>query len=60
MARFHECADLARDCIRLAGLAQNAELREKLMEMARVSMAAAMQEEQAAPSLVPLDEEPPP
>ena len=41
-----ECIDYARECIRLAqSAANNPELRESLMRMAREWMAAAMHEE---------------
>ena len=44
----HECEDYARECVRLAGLAENSELREQLIDMARECMAAAMHEEPPA------------
>jgi hypothetical protein len=42
-----EMEGYARDCVRLAGLAQDHELREQLLQMARHWMAAAMHEERA-------------
>jgi len=37
----------ARECVRLAGQAETPELRDKLIELARVWMDAAMTEEEA-------------
>ena len=37
-----ECVDYARECVRLAGLTDNPELREQLLNMAREWMATAM------------------
>jgi hypothetical protein len=37
----------ARECVRLAGRAQTPELRDKLIELARVWMDAALTEEEA-------------
>jgi len=40
-----ECVDYARECVRLAGMAENdPELREWLIQAARLWMAAAMHE----------------
>jgi hypothetical protein len=44
MASDKECVDHARECVRLAGLAQDAELRERLLSIAREWMATAMHE----------------
>ena len=41
-----ECVDYARDCVRLAGMAEsNPELHKSLLQMAREWMAVAMHEE---------------
>jgi hypothetical protein len=39
-----EFEDFARDCVRLAGQAENPELRERLLKIARDWMQAAMDE----------------
>ena len=39
--------DYARECVRLAGRAETPELRDKLIELARVWMDAALTEEEA-------------
>jgi hypothetical protein len=39
-----EFEDFARDCVRLAGQAENPELRERLLKIARDWMQAAMEE----------------
>jgi hypothetical protein len=39
-----ECVGYARECVRLAGLTDNPELREQLLNMAREWMATAMHE----------------
>ncbi len=39
--------DYARECVRLAGRAQTPELRDQLIELARVWMDAAITEEEA-------------
>jgi hypothetical protein len=44
MATDEECVDYARECVRLAGLANDQELREQLLQMARNWMAEAMHE----------------
>ena len=44
MATDEKCVEYARDCVRLAGLATDRELREQLLQMARSWMAEAMQE----------------
>ena len=44
MATDEECVGYARECVRLAGLATDQELREQLLQMARNWMAEAMQE----------------
>ena len=41
----NECFDYARDCVRLANMADNPELREQLLKMAREWMAVAMKED---------------
>ena len=45
-----ECVSYARDCVRLAGLAKDEQLREQLLNMAREWMAAAMHERKAPES----------
>jgi hypothetical protein len=40
--------DYARECVRLAGQAENADARDKLIDLARVWMDAAITEEAAA------------
>ena len=47
MATDIECVGYARQCVRLAGLAEDPELRERLLSMAREWMAVAMQENPA-------------
>jgi hypothetical protein len=49
----NECVVYARECVRLAGLAESPELRKKLLQMARDWMAAAMRDEKTAPKLSP-------
>ena len=44
MTTDNECVGDARECVRLAGLAANADLREKLPQMARERMATATHE----------------
>ena len=44
MATDEECVGYARECVRLAGLATDKELREQLLQMARHWMAEAMHE----------------
>ena len=44
MAADEECVGYARECVRLAGLATDQELREQLLQMARNWMAEAMHE----------------
>jgi hypothetical protein len=39
-----ECVDYARECVRLAGLAQDQYMRDQLLNLAREWMAAAMHE----------------
>jgi hypothetical protein len=39
-----ECVDYARECVRLAGLTKDPQLREQLLNLAREWMADAMQE----------------
>jgi hypothetical protein len=53
MASDKECVDHARECVRLAGLAQDAELRERLLNIAREWMATAMHE-RFMPDIKPL------
>lgn len=50
MIAENECVAFARDCVRLAGLAENPELRERLLQMARKWMAVAMHEEKVPES----------
>jgi hypothetical protein len=42
-----ECMDYARECVRLAGLTKDPELREHLLSLAREWMAMAMHERKA-------------
>jgi hypothetical protein len=44
MATDEACVGYARECVRLAGLAADQELREQLLQMARNWMAEAMHE----------------
>jgi hypothetical protein len=44
MATDEECVEYARECVRLAGLATDQELRDQLLQMARNWMAEAMHE----------------
>ena len=44
MATDEGCVEYARECVRLAGLATDQELREQLLQMARNWMAEAMHE----------------
>ena len=44
MAIDEECVGYARECVRLAGLATDQEVREQLLQMARNWMAEAMHE----------------
>ena len=44
MATDQEYVDYARDCVRLAGLVQDQQIRDKLLNMAREWMAVAMHE----------------
>jgi hypothetical protein len=39
-----DCVNYARDCVRLAGMASDPELQERLLQIAREWMAAAMHE----------------
>jgi hypothetical protein len=45
MASDKEMEEYARDCVRLAQLADDQQVREQLLQMAREWMAAAMREE---------------
>jgi hypothetical protein len=45
MAIDHVCEGYARECVRLAGLAKDQQLRDQLLDMAREWMAAAMWEQ---------------
>jgi hypothetical protein len=49
MATESECIEYARECVRLAGLTDDPDIRDRLLEIARDWMAAAMGE--AAPSI---------
>ena len=55
MATESECIQYARECVRLAGLTDDPDIRDRLLEIAREWMAAAMGEdvsmEAAAPSI---------
>jgi hypothetical protein len=42
MTSDKECVDYARECVRLAELTKDAELRDHLLNMARAWMSAAM------------------
>lgn len=53
MVSDDECVEYARECVRLAGLVENPELRERLLNMAREWMAVAMHERQT-PEAKPL------
>jgi len=44
MTTDQEYVDYARDCVRLAGLVQDQQIRDKLLDMAREWMAVAMHE----------------
>jgi hypothetical protein len=44
MATDEQCVNYARECVRLAGLATDKELREQLLQMALNWMAEAMHE----------------
>jgi hypothetical protein len=44
MATDNECEAYARDCVRLAALAKDPQLRDQLLNMAREWIAAAMHE----------------
>ena len=46
MSEAQKYQDYARECVRLAGQAQTPELRDKLIELARVCMDAAITEEE--------------
>ena len=45
MTKDSDCVGYARDCVRLATLTADEQIREQLMQMAREWMAVAMQEE---------------
>jgi hypothetical protein len=45
MATDNEYVSYARDCVRLAGLTNDPELRERLLDMARAWMAVMREEE---------------
>ena len=47
MSEAKKYHDYARECVRLAGQAETPELRDKLIELARVWMDAALTEEEA-------------
>jgi hypothetical protein len=60
MATDEECVGYARECVRLAGLATDQDLREHLLQMARNWMAEAMHERcKDAIALKPASREPP-
>ena len=56
MVSDNECVEYARECVRLAGLVEEPELRERLLSMAREWMAVAMHEQQT-PEAKPLKSE---
>jgi hypothetical protein len=47
MATANECMDYARDCVRLAELTKDSELRNHLLNLGRQWMAMAMDEDKA-------------
>ena len=47
MATDDECTGYARECVRLAGLTKDPQLRDQLLDMAREWMGAAMHDEAA-------------
>ena len=47
MATANECMDYARDCVRLAELTKDSELRNHLLKLGRQWMAMAMHEDKA-------------
>ena len=51
MANDKECEGYAHECVRLAGLTDDHEIREQLFQMAREWMAQAMHEEKMPKSL---------
>jgi hypothetical protein len=53
MSSGPEFEEFARDCVRLARQANSPELREKLFDIAREWMRAAMDEKEAARSMPP-------
>jgi hypothetical protein len=55
MSSRSEFEEFARDCVRLARQANSPELREKLFDIARAWMRAAMDGEEAARSRPPPD-----
>jgi hypothetical protein len=59
MATDEECVEYARECVRLAALATDQELRDQLLQMARNWMAEAMHERcKDAVALTPASPEP--
>jgi hypothetical protein len=48
MTTGQECLDYARECVRLAGMANDPELREHLLQLAREWIAAATKEGEAS------------
>ena len=53
MLTAKESENCARECVRLAGLTQEQDIRERLLEMARAWMQTAMDEDDRAPPPVP-------
>jgi hypothetical protein len=53
MATDKECEGYAHECVRLAGLTDDPEIREQLFQMAREWMAQAMHEEKMPKSWGP-------
>jgi hypothetical protein len=47
MATGQECVDYARECVRLAELTKDSELRDHLLNLAREWMATAVHEDKA-------------
>jgi hypothetical protein len=60
MPTARESENCARECVRLAGLTQEQDIRERLLEMARAWMQTAMDEEDRAPPPVPATPAPAP
>jgi hypothetical protein len=50
----HECEGYARECVRLANLTSDPNIRDQLMQIAREWMAAVMHEEKTPEPKVPV------